>query len=298
MILETHDLWKRFGRHVALKGVNLKVPEGSAYALIGANGAGKSTLIKILANLMTASRGESRILGVATERLGKSELAEIGYVSENQRMPSRLTVREYLDYLRPFYRAWNVVLERQTLERFQLPQDRKIGALSYGMHMKLALTCALVFRPRLLIMDEPFSGIDPVVRDELMAALLEQAGETSVFVSSHDLDEIEGLISHIAFLQDGTLLFENSIDQLNARFRGVRIVFDGPATRPSAPPSSWLDLRCDANVLSFVEKEYSDSSLTHRLDALPGAIRHVEIAPQRLRPIVAALIRNHVTRVN
>jgi ABC-2 type transport system ATP-binding protein len=298
MILETRDLWKRFGRYDALKGVNLNVPEGSAYALIGANGAGKSTLIKILANLMTASHGESRTLGVASAWMGKSELADIGYVSENQRMPTRLTVREYLDYLRPFYRAWDVVLERQTLERFQLPQDRKIGELSYGMRMKIALTCALVFRPRLLIMDEPFSGIDPVVRDELMEALLQQAGETSVFVSSHDLDEIEGLVSHVAFLQDGTLLFENSIEQLNARFRGVRIVFEGPAVRPTAPPSSWLDLRCDANVLSFVEEDYSDSSLNHRLDALPGAIRHVEIAPQRLRPIVTALIRNHPARVN
>jgi len=184
------------------------------------------------------------------------------------------------------------------LERFQLPQERKINALSYGMRMKFSLTCALVFRPRLLIMDEPFSGIDTVVRDELTAALLEQAGETSVFISSHDLDEIEGLVSHIAFLQDGTLLFENSIEQINARFRGVRIIFEDPAVRPPSAPPSWLDLRCDANVLSFVEEDYSPSSLTDRLGALPGSIRHIEIAPQRLRPIIAALIRSHAKRMN
>ena len=186
MILQTRDLWKTFGRQTALKGVNLSVPEGSAYALIGANGAGKSTLIKILAGLMTATRGQSRTFGVASPRLGKTELAKVGYVSENQRMPGRLTVREYLDYLRPLYPTWDSALERGTLERFQLPQERKINALSYGMRMKFSLTCALAFRPKLLIMDEPFSGIDTVVRDELTGALVEQAGETSVVISSHD----------------------------------------------------------------------------------------------------------------
>ena len=111
MIIEVRDLWKRYGRFDALNGLEFAVPEGSAFALVGVNGAGKTTTIKILVNLLQASRGTASILGVDTRAISPRELGQIGYVSENQELPGRLTVGEYLDYLRPFYPRWDRALE-------------------------------------------------------------------------------------------------------------------------------------------------------------------------------------------
>ena len=144
--------------------MSIAVPEGSAFALIGANGAGKSTTIKTLMNIISPSQGSATILGVDSRRISPSELAQIGYVSENQEMPGRLTVAEYLAYLRPFYPAWDRDLEAEILAQLCLPPDRKIKNLSHGMRLKMALACALLFLPKLLVLDEPFSGLDPLVR--------------------------------------------------------------------------------------------------------------------------------------
>jgi ABC-2 type transport system ATP-binding protein len=291
MIIEASGISKHFGGCEAIHDLNFSVPEGSAYALIGANGAGKTTTIKVLCNLIAATRGRAQVLGVDSTALSPRELAMLGYVSENQRMPAQLTVGGYLDYLRPFYPSWDRELEAKLADLFRLPLDRKIGALSHGARMKCRLACALSFRPRLLVMDEPFSGIDAVVRDDLLTGLLELAGETTIFISSHDLGEIEGLVSHVAFLEDGHLLFQNSMDELNARFRAVRVTFDGPAERPADPPPSWLDIRDSGSVLSFVEDNFSETRLREQLADLPGTVRDIEIEPQSLRAIFTALAR-------
>ena len=140
-------------------GPELLGPQGSAYALIGANGAGKTTTIRILMNILEAGRGNATVLGVDSRRISPRELAQIGYVSENQDMPARLTVAEYLDYLRPFYPERDTALEASILAQLRLPARCKIGDLSHGMRMKMALACALPFRPKLLVLDEPFSGL-------------------------------------------------------------------------------------------------------------------------------------------
>src|ERR1700691_4162237 len=106
-MIHIENLWKRFGRFVALKGLGFEVPEGSAFALIGANGAGKTTTIKVLMNILEPTRGSATILGVDSRRISPRELSRIGYVSENQDLPEALTVGDYLDYLRPFYPQWD-----------------------------------------------------------------------------------------------------------------------------------------------------------------------------------------------
>jgi ABC-2 type transport system ATP-binding protein len=171
-MIEVHDLWKKFGRHDALRGLTFTVPQGSAYALIGANGAGKTTTIKVLMNIIEPTRGSATVLGTDSRKIAPREFCRIGYVSENQDMPEKLTVSEYLAYLRPFYATWDRDLETSITRQLRLPDDRRIGHLSHGMRMKMALACALPFRPRLLILDEPFSGLDPLVRDEFMEQLL------------------------------------------------------------------------------------------------------------------------------
>src|SRR5258707_10604833 len=213
-MIRVDNLWKTFGRFDALRGLSFEVPDGSAFAMIGANGAGKTTTIKVLLNILEATRGSATLLGVNSRKLSTRELAQIGYVSENQDMPARLTVEEYTTYLRPFYPTWDRDLEASISRQLRLPLDRKIGDLSHGMRMKMALMCALPYRPKLLILDEPFSGLDPLVRDEFMEGLLEQAGEMTILISSHEVGEIDGVARHVALLEEGKLLFQESMSEL------------------------------------------------------------------------------------
>jgi ABC-2 type transport system ATP-binding protein len=161
-----------------------------------------------------------------------AELSRIGYVSENQDMPEGLTVAQYLDYLRPFYPKWDRDLEAVTRRDLRLPPDRKIGDLSHGTRMKMSLACALPFRPKLLVLDEPFSCLDPLVRDEFMEGLLRQASEMTVLISSHELGEIDGVATHVSFLDEGELLFEESMSDLTDRFREVHVTLEREAPAP------------------------------------------------------------------
>lgn len=290
-MIRADNLWKKFRRHEALRGLTFSVPEGSAYALIGANGAGKTTTIRILMNILEAERGRATLLGVDSRRISPRELAQIGYVSENQDMPARLTVAEYLDYLRPFYPTWDTALEASIRAQLRLPPERRIGDLSHGMRMKMALACALPFRPKLLILDEPFSGLDPLVRDEFMEGLLQQAGEMTVLISSHELNEIDGVATHVAFLDEGKLLFEESMSDLTARFREVHVTLDREASSPGHAPKEWLNVRTMGNVLMFVDSRFSEDRLSAGIGSLNGSVRNVDTQPMALRSIFTTLAR-------
>lgn len=290
-MIQVDNLWKRFGRHEALRGLGFAVPKGSAYALIGANGAGKTTTIKVLMNILEPSRGSATVLGVDSRRLSPGELARIGYVSENQDTPERLTVDQYLDYLRPFYPKWDRKLEKEIRRQLRLPGERRIGDLSHGMRMKMALACALPFRPELLILDEPFSGLDPLVRDEFMEELLRQAGEMTVLISSHELAEIDGVATHVAFLDEGKLLFQESMADLTGRFREVRIVTEREASAPGRAPVHWLEMKAAGNVLMFVDSRFSDDDFGEQVQSFVGEVRRIDAQPMALRSIFTTLAR-------
>ena len=293
-MIQAHNLWKHFGRvggHDALRGLSFTVPEGSAYALIGANGAGKTTTIKILMNILEATRGDATILGVDSRRISPRELAQIGYVSENQDMPGALTVAEYIDYLRPFYPSWDRDREAAIRKQLRLPPDRRIRDLSHGMRMKMSLACALPFRPKLLVLDEPFSGLDPLVREEFMEELLEQAGDMTVLISSHELGEIDGVATHVAFLDEGKLLFEESMGDLNARFREVRVTLEREAAIPNEVPRDWLYVRAAGAVLTFVDTRFAENGLGERVRSVLSGVRNIDTEPMALRSIFTALAR-------
>jgi ABC-2 type transport system ATP-binding protein len=290
-MVRADNVWRRFGRHDALQGLNLAVPEGSAYALIGANGAGKTTTIKLLMNILGPSRGAATVMGVDTRRISPEVLAQIGYVSENQVLPSRLRVGDYLDYLRPFYPSWDRALETSIRTRLQLPIERKIGELSHGMRIKVALACALPYRPKLLILDEPFSGLDPLVREEFMEGLLLEAGELTMLISSHELGEIESVSTHVGFLNAGKMLLEESMSGLNARLREVRVTLERPAAVPERLPKEWLQPRAFGNVLSFIDTRYSEEDLGERIRSLLGPVRQIDAQPMPLRSVFTTLAR-------
>jgi ABC-2 type transport system ATP-binding protein len=291
-MIETQNLWKEFGRVGALRGVNLTIEPGSATALIGANGAGKSTLIRVLMNLIHPSSGTATVLGVNSRKISPRELAQIGYVAESQQMPARLTTGEYISYLRPFYPQWDVELEASILKQLHLPLDRKIGDLSHGMRMKMGVVCALPFRPKALILDEPLSGLDPLVRDDLMESLVSQAGETTILISSQELSEIEGLATHVALLHEGRLLFQESMEALTSRFREVRVTLDHAIDPERFFHPDWLRIETSGNVLAFVETRFSEAGIGERVRAAVGETRHIDVQPMPLRTIFTTLAKS------
>jgi ABC-2 type transport system ATP-binding protein len=244
-------------------------------------------------NILEPDSGSVRVMGKESRMLRAPDYARIGYVSENQELPERLSVGGFLAYLRPFYPDWDVALETAILGQARLPRDRRIRDLSHGMRAKLALTCALAFRPRLLVLDEPFSGLDPLVRDEFMEVLLGQIGETTMLISSHELDEIEGVATHIGFIDSGRLLFQESLEALGARVREVHVVVAGDAAPPAAAPPEWLDLRASGSVVSFVETHFDEAGLAAKVSAVLGPVARIEARPIELRAIFTSIARSN-----
>lgn len=290
--IQTEGLTKRFGRVQALDGVSFSVPEGAVHALVGPNGAGKTTLIKILMNIFRASSGKAAVLGMDSKKIAGREFASIGYVSENQQLPGWMRVGVFLSYLRPFYPTWDNELESKLVRHLALPLDRKLRHLSRGMRMKAALASALAFRPKLIVLDEPFSGLDPLVRDELGKALMENAANSTIFVSSHDLAEIEAFATHVAYLDSGSLLFSEEMASLNARFREVELTFDKATALPTDLPANWLEPRATDCVLRFVDAAFSQDKLEAEIARRFGPVRHAECKPMSLRAVFLATAKS------
>lgn len=288
MAIHTERLTKRYGGTEALRGLDLDVPEGSIYAFVGPNGAGKTTAIQTILNLRRPTSGRACVLGTDSCDLNHEDFQSIGYVSENVRLPEWMTVRQFFDHLRPFYTSWDDGLHLELLRQFDLPPDRKLKQLSRGMMMKAALASALVFRPRLLLLDEPFSGLDPLVRDELVQGLLDRAEGTTIFVSSHDLAEIESFASHVGYLENGRLCLSEEMNVLTERFREVQVIFDGEVTRPATWPKDWLSPEQSGSILRFVDTRYNPALCQASFPAARG----IEAQPMNLRTIFVALARS------
>jgi ABC-2 type transport system ATP-binding protein len=289
----TEGLSKRFGRTVAVDGLDLTVPEGAIYALVGPNGAGKTTIIKLLMNILCPTAGHAEILGIDSRRLAGKAFNRIGYVSENQEMMEAMTVGAMLDYFRPFYPTWDRALEEQLIRQFDLPLTRKLRHLSRGMKMKAAFVSSLAYRPSLIILDEPFTGLDPLVRDELIEGLIERAPETTIFLSSHDLAEIESFSSHVGYLEDGRLLFSEEMSVLSDRFREVTVTLSSPAPLPAKLPASWLQAQSVDCVVRFVHSSYKDQTTAREVAAILPSARNVSYDPMPLRSIFLAIAKSH-----
>jgi len=289
-LLRTVDLVKKFRGTVALNGLNLDVPEGSVYALIGSNGAGKTTAIKILMNIHPPTSGSAEALGVDSRKLSPREFQQIGYVSENQEMPEWMTVGYFMAYLKPFYPTWDDARASELLRQFDLPLDRKLKHLSRGMKMKAALASSLAYRPKLIVLDEPFSGLDPLVRDEFIEGLIESASEATILISSHDLAEIESFASHVGYLDQGRLQFSEEMTALSARFREVEVTLDA-APVVETLPSTWLRLETSGPVVRFVESRYEEARTMAEVRALFGDPRRIAVTPMPLRSIFVTLAK-------
>jgi len=294
-VISTDHLSRCFGKVEAVRDLTFEVPRGSLYALLGPNGAGKTTTIHTLMNLRDPSSGHATVLGVDSKRLGPAQLAQIGYVSENQKLPGWMTVEHMLAFCKPLYRTWDDGLCNKLIRTFDLPLDRKIRTLSRGMRLKASMIISLAYRPSLLVLDEPFSGLDVAVRDELVEGMLElseQAGWT-LFISSHDLQEIENLVDRVGFIDKGRLLFSEDLEQLQARFREVEVTLPGVQQIPAAWPEDWLTPQSAGNVIRYIDSRYREGESEVQARRIFPQTADLSISPMSLRSIFITLARQH-----
>jgi ABC-2 type transport system ATP-binding protein len=291
-ILQTIGLSKRFRKTVVLDQMDMIVPEGSVYGLVGPNGAGKSTTLQILMNIHQPSAGRAEIFGHDSRGITPQDFTRIGYVAESQEMPDWMTVESYMAYLKPFYPEWDDQRAEELLHQFDLPLQRKLRHLSRGMRMKAALASSLAYKPRLIIMDEPFSGLDSLVRDELIEGLLANCEGASILISSHDLAEIESFASHIGYLDRGRLQFSEEMTSLTDRFREVEITVESQPRMPATGwPKSWLNTEQSESLVRFIETQFERERTMAEVQRLFQNVKQVAVKAMPLRSIFVTLAK-------
>ena len=296
-IIATQELSRRFGKHLAVKNLSMEVPRGSICALLGPNGAGKTTTIKMLMNMVRPSGGRATVLGMDSARLGPGEYARIGYVSENQELPEWMKVQDLIEYCQPMYPTWDRDLCGQLIRQFDLPLSQKIKSLSRGAKVKAALLVSLAYRPELVVLDEPFSGLDAVVRDEFIRGLLELGGRTewTVLVASHDIDEVERLVDWVSVIDRGELRISESIASLESRFRQCELTLEPGQRLPGDLPDSWLQPEGVGQRVRFIESEYQDDTVAERVRQIVPMRGELTVNRMSLKATFMTLARSYRT---
>ncbi len=224
--IATTGLSKRYGRDTALEDVNLHVPEGAVYVLVGANGAGKSTTLKVLMNLERADAGSAEILGLDTVRDGPEARAQVGYVPERPDHGYRwMTCAALLEHAAAYYPAWDRAYADRLIDVYGLQRRRTVGTLSKGECRRLQLVLAMAHRPPVLLLDEPTDCLDPVVRSRTLSLLAEHLADTptTILISTHQVHELETLADHVGVLRDGRLAAQMPRDELQRTVGRYRV---------------------------------------------------------------------------
>ena len=232
-VIETADLRKQYDGVDALCGLSLQVPAGSICGFLGRNGAGKTTTIKVLLGMARPTSGGARVFGLPADQQETSVniRRRTGFVSEEKDLYDYMPVEDMIRFTAPFFPRWRADLEQRYLRKFELPLDRKVGALSRGMRTKLALLLALCRGAELLILDEPTSGLDPAMTEEVLQALVTHVAgeEMTVFFSSHQIAEVDQIADRIAIIDRGRVVVAGALDDVRENFRRIQLVFDGDA---------------------------------------------------------------------
>ncbi len=223
--------------HFSLEDIHLALPTGGIMGFIGANGAGKSTTIRILMGLVHQDAGSVRVLGHAMPADQAAAKVDIGFVSEDMRLYGAATLAWHMDFLRPMYPRWDQAYAESLAKRFDLKPQQKIKGLSHGQRVKAALLLALARRPRLLVLDEPTTGLDPVARvevlGELMAALADE--ERTILFSSHNTLDVEQISDQITFIDRGRIIDSDDKEVFLDRWRRLRLVLPPDGVVPRLP---------------------------------------------------------------
>ena len=236
-VINVSELTRRFGARTALDSVSLTLPRGAVYGLVGANGAGKTTLIRHVLGLLRAESGSVRVFGLDPVADPVGVLSRIGYLSEENDLPGWMRVDELIRYSRAFYSAWSDSYAEELRQTFALDPEAKIKSLSKGQKARMGLLIALAYRPELLVLDEPSSGLDPIVRRDILGAVLRTIADEgrTVLFSSHLLEEVEQVADHVTMISQGRIVLSAPIHAIRESYRSLDEAFVAHVGRPAAP---------------------------------------------------------------
>ena len=281
------------GASDALHDISITAPCGAILGVLGSNGAGKTTLLQCCAGLRAPNAGQVLVGGVNATARALIVAGVIGYVAEGARLPADMTVRQLQRWLAPLHTRWDHEMAAALVDRFALDASRRVGTLSRGEYMKTALLCALAARPTVLLMDEPFTGMDVVVKDDILRGLLATAGAsgTTVLIASHDIAEVESVLTHAVILTAGTLRAQGTMDQLRERYRRVTMVASDAALTAFAREQEWLEVERAGRVVRIVAdgaRTPMDTSILAR--RFPEA-ESITVEDLSLREIFSSVVR-------
>lgn len=225
---------RRFGDKTALDDLSLTVPRGGVFGLIGGNGAGKTTLIKHILGMLKTQAGSVRVFGLDPVKDPVGVLGRIGYLSEDRDLPNWMRVSELIRYTRAFYPGWDEAYADELLNAFDLDGNARVKKLSRGQRARAGLLIALAYRPELLVLDEPSSGLDPVVRRDILGAIIRTIADEgrTVLFSSHLLDEVERVADRVAIIHQGRIMLTASMDEIKDSHRRMTLHFEHTQERP------------------------------------------------------------------
>ena len=233
-VVDVTDLSRSFGEKPALSGISFRASAGQVYGLVGSNGAGKTTFLKHLLGLLRATSGSVRVFGLDPVRDPVGVLRRVGYLSEEHELPEWMRIDELMRYSQAFHPTWDASYARELLETFGLDPAKKVRELSKGMRAQAGLIAAVAHRPELLILDEPSSGLDAVVRRDILDAIVRAVaddGRTVIF-SSHLLDEVERMSDHVTLIHEGRVALSGVLDDVRGAYQRSRVHFVDPLDQP------------------------------------------------------------------
>ena len=286
--IETIGLNKRYGRQLAVDNLALKVPQGSVFAFLGRNGAGKTTTIRILLDLLNASTGEAKILGLDSVTGSMEIKKRTGYVAEGQKMYDWMKVDEIIWFCKGFYPNWDDHYAAELKSKLELPGDKKVGQMSRGMQAKLALLLAMAYRPELLILDEPTAGLDVIVRRDFLEGVIEiiQEEGRTVFFSSHIVHEVERVADWVGVIDKGKLIHCSTMEELKAGVKRLLLGFDTPMPSFGGIPGL-LNVEQSGRQAAIYVKGFSQETLETAKALKPADI---DVQDLSLEDIFVALV--------
>ena len=284
---------RRFGKTTALDGVVFDVPPGAVLGLIGRNGAGKTTALRLAIGTLWPDTGRIRTLGLDPVTQGLEVRTRVSLLSEESSLYPWMTVAEILAFGSRLHPRWDGALAARLVDDLALDRAKKIKTLSRGTRAKVALVLAVAARPELLLLDDPTSGLDPLVRRQVLDGVLQSVADAggSVIYASHLVHDVERVSDRIIVLDDGKIRLAGELEQLKAAIKRVRAVFDGDAPRTASLPGA-IDVEADGRVLT-VTAAAPNGELEGAMRRL-GA-REVTIEALPLEEILVALLRGEGT---
>ncbi len=279
----------------ALNGVDLEVPTGSVYALLGENGAGKTTLIRILTGFLKASAGSCTVCGLDPSRDALEIRRRVGYVSDSPALYDWMRVGEIGWFAASFFNDEFLARYRELTARFELPESRKIRHLSKGQRAKVALALAVAPDPELLILDEPTSGLDPLVRREFLESMVDRAATgRTVLLSSHQISEVERVADKVAILHGGKVQLADNLSDLKESICSVTVTLSDPlAALPSlSAPAQVLSEQNEGRQRRWMVRNFSQKNLSE-IEAR-SSVLSVRTRPASLDELFVACTRGIV----